>query len=1078
MHSYIHILSTPTADTAGTALILDVGKQSYLFGNIHEGLQRTCIQRNARLSKTSQVFITGETKWKNVGGLFGLILTLADTNPQAGMSDTEPTRLKKQAATPEQLAAKAKKMLASEAERKQAFIEAGLDPDEHEHDNSAKQRLFLPTLTIHGGKNLTHTVATGRRFIFRKGMPVEILEHTEARGQEFPSDGRDPDWADDNVQVWKLPVEPFEKSDASDISPESARKRSFDEFAQVDQPSPRNEAASINHAYTAEDLKARDQETRKFVVTEMFNSPWRLDNLFETPLRKVELPAVLWIRDKDTHKLERYVPPQDEPLPDIKVFVRRPWPGALIERLPATKPSEMAMSYIVRHFPQKGKFRPKKAKELNVHHLVWSALQNGATVKSQAGLTVTPDMVLDPARTGGGFAVVDVPTKDHLITLLNRPEWEMTRIMDGLQAIVWNLGPGLARDPSLKSFVQQHVALKHVISAPDISPNYITFDSTATLVIRLNQIDPERYRIPIYSNISPLASLSEQTDEDKDTTHVNATRDFKLQLEPQLQIQEPPNKQPFLDTRKVLQLMPKEVLELADSARENVASDRLMDTLTAQNLPSQDAEVICLGTGSSSPSKYRNVSATLLRVPGCGSYLFDCGEGTLGQLRRLYSPAELKEVLDDLKAIWISHMHADHHLGTTSVIQAWREANHGPNRQVLSLDSPRLKATNLIEAVLQEKKLFLFGGQQMIRWLEEYSLVEDYGYDQVVAIDTLPATLTNPRSSLMSWNGTKVGFRTLDPAIGDCRPSEQFVRIGRNSTVLVHEATFDDDMQSDAQAKKHSTMSEAIGVALAMRAQRLVLTHFSQRYHKLPNLGALDNMEVKFNDPVELNDSTQESDDLPADSEARDRSTETADQSRNEYISTAPQASGQSSAFSSSSNTPLPSPNKHQLKVAIAFDFLRVRVGDIAYMEKFTPILQQMFERLEQEEKAKAKDSPGEVERTKKMQEKDEKREKLKKLERENKEAKLRRADNYQQLRRRNRDPKNKGRNEDLTQNTRGGERHGEGQGRSPSQARVTREMQEDETEVARPDAESVRRGPSPSGSIGSCSAEMQHAAR
>ncbi|KAL8809495.1 MAG: hypothetical protein Q9200_003363 [Gallowayella weberi] len=1115
MHSYIQILSTPTADTPGTALILEVGNQSYLFGNIHEGLQRTCIQRNAKLSKTSEVFITGKTEWKNVGGLFGLILTLADANTQAVMSDTESTRRKKETATPEQLAARAKKMLKDEAKRKQAFIEAGLDPDEHAHDNSAKQQLTLPTLTIHGGENLTHTVATGRRFIFRKGMPIEIVEHTEARGQEFPTDGREPDWADENVQVWKLPVEPFDKSNAADISPESARKRSFDEFAQVDLPSPRNEAASINHSYTAEDLQALDREARKCVVTEMFNSQWRLDNLVETSLPKVELPAVLWIRDKDTHKLERYYPPQDEPLPDIKVLIRRPWPGALVERLPATKPSEIAMSYIVRHFPQKGKFRPQKATELNVNQLVWSALQNGATVKSRDGVTVTPDMVLDPTRTGGGFAVLDVPTKDHLMTLLNRPEWKITRVMDGLQAIIWNLSSGLARDPSLQSFIQQHVALKHVISAPDISPNYITFDSTAALVIRLNQIDSERYRIPIHSNISPLASLSEQTDEDKGTRYINATRDFKLQLEPQLQIQEPPRKQPFLDTSKVLQLMPKNVLKLADTARRDVASDRLVDTLTGRNLPSQDAEVVCLGTGSSAPSKYRNVSATLLRVPGCGSYLFDCGEGTLGQLRRLYSPAELEEVLGDLKAIWISHMHADHHLGTTSVIKAWREANHGPDRQALSLDSPPLKATNVIEAIQQEKKLFLFGGQRMMEWLEEYSLVEDYGYDQVVAIDTLPANLTNPRSSPMSWNGSQVGFCTLDPAMnrammdatgiqnlvscsvdhcvgsqavhvrfhtgfgfsysGDCRPSEQFVRIGRGSTVLVHEATFDDDMQGDAQAKKHSTMSEAIGVALAMRAKRLILTHFSQRYHKLPNLGALDNMEVKFDDPVEPNDSAEEPD-LPADSEARDIFTETSDPSTDEYISTAPQASGQSSAFSSPSNSPPPSPSKHQLKVAIAFDFLRVRVGDIAYIEKFMPTVQRMFEELDQEERAKAKDNPGAIGRANKEQEKEEKREKLKKREQENKEAKLRKNDNHQKVRR-NRDPTNKGRNEDLTQDTRSGERHGEGQHRSPSHERVTREVHKDGTEVVRPDAESIRTSPSPNGGVGSCSAEMQHAA-
>ena len=69
---------------------------------------------------------------------------------------------------------------------------------------------------------------------------------------------------------------------------------------------------------------------------------------------------------------------------------------------------------------------------------------------------------------------------------------------------------------------------------------------------------------------------------------------------------------------------------------------------------------------------------------------------------------------------------------------------------------------------------------------------------------------------------------------GDCRPSKSFARIGQGSTVLVHEATFDDELKGDAIAKLHSTTSEAIQVGLAMGAKRVILTHFSQRYANLP----------------------------------------------------------------------------------------------------------------------------------------------------------------------------------------------------------------------------------------------------
>lgn len=63
--------------------------------------------------------------------------------------------------------------------------------------------------------------------------------------------------------------------------------------------------------------------------------------------------------------------------------------------------------------------------------------------------------------------------------------------------------------------------------------------------------------------------------------------------------------------------------------------------LTENNLPSclenirrDDLEIVLLGTGSSQPSKYRNVSSVYINLFSKGSLLLDCGEGTLGQLKR------------------------------------------------------------------------------------------------------------------------------------------------------------------------------------------------------------------------------------------------------------------------------------------------------------------------------------------------------------------------------------------------------------------------------------------------------------
>jgi len=44
------------------------------------------------------------------------------------------------------------------------------------------------------------------------------------------------------------------------------------------------------------------------------------------------------------------------------------------------------------------------------------------------------------------------------------------------------------------------------------------------------------------------------------------------------------------------------------------------------------------------------------------SMLLDCGENTLGQLYRHFGSENIVSVLQKLRAIFISHLHADHHL--------------------------------------------------------------------------------------------------------------------------------------------------------------------------------------------------------------------------------------------------------------------------------------------------------------------------------------------------------------------------------------------------------------------------------
>ncbi len=687
----------------------------------------------------------------------GMILTLADAATASAASRAEVMRMKleRRKAREEEERQRKKKpsKKASSSSLGKAYISKDLEVEEED-----------PSLTLHGGPNLTHTIATARRFIFRKGTPVQVHEHHQEQEVTDAERAWEPTWADKRIRVWAMPIAPSENiNKPKDLPRDTHKKRSLGEFITGEPPTP----AEVSDQHSIEpnapkDQAKRNQELRESIVNEMFSSEWRFDTLIELPLHQVKLPASIFVRNLATKKIEKYtgpVPNGTAPVPNINVLVRQPWPGALIDHLPPTKPSNIAMSYIIRNHKMRGKFRPATAKELNVPPgPLWTALAAGSEVQSTDGKTITPDMVLEPSKEGGGVAVVDLPSKDYVANLVNRPEWKAEKVMTGVGAIVWILGPGVAHDDTLSIFISARPMLNHIISSPDHCPNYLAMTAAATSAIRHSLIDPARYPIPIHYNEVPSQSEPKTPELEKASDSLLlAKRGLRIQLEPSFAVTES-NVVPHLNTSLVIQETPREVLKLGQAAQQEVHWNTVEAATADNGLPSPDAEIICLGTGSAIPSLHRNVSGTLLRVPGCGSYLLDCGENTLGQLKRIFTQPQLIELFHDLKLIWISHLHADHHLGTASVIKAWYEEVHGKD-----LEKPRPSLTEALLAsgkFLEEgKRLFVVGHRDMGRWLEDYSTVEDYGYSQIVPLETNYNMKDFDRGSL-EWNRVDVGFNT------------------------------------------------------------------------------------------------------------------------------------------------------------------------------------------------------------------------------------------------------------------------------------------------------------------------------
>lgn len=758
MHCHIQFITTPTVDTPGTGLVLHFDDKRYFFGQAHEGLQRASLQHGSKVLKVRELFLTGTIGWQTAGGLLGTMLTLADAAKASLASQNEQQRLKR-----DQALRRAK----VEEERWLRSVKPGkLGKPRPIQSIPEIVELTQEPLGIHGGPNITHMLATARSFVFRQGTPMDVDEIAGAAERTEPEVDWPPTWQDAHVKVWALPITSLEHDGTATLSSPtrrgrkaSSRKRDLAHYMNGQQQEPSDlEGDEIDSVDGAED---RAQKIREHVVHEMFRSAWRFDNLVETALADVKMPAKLFTRDPETKSLRAYdgpVPDGTTPVPNINVLVREPWPGALVAHLPPTTPSSIAMSYIVRNHKQRGRFMAKVAKGLGVPPQMNSQLARGEHVTLNDGTIVTPDQVLEAGKEGGGAAIIDIPSKEFIPALLRRPEWHEAKVMTGVGAFIWILGPGVARDTSLVGFMEEFKDCKHIISSPEHCPNQFMMSSAAVAAVHHHLIDPERYALLQHHNIS---SESAETIADV-LTPVMAQPGLILQLEPTVSIQDQQVQQPVNLIRAIDQISPA-VLRLAKRAKDDIKAELAQIPLEDQNLPSPGAEIICLGTGSALPSLHRNVAGTLLRVPGYGSYLFDAGENTLGQLKRIYSSEELVELFRDLKMIWISHLHADHHLGVAAVIKAWYEVVHGQDlvkRRAPSTEDHLLHVDKILD---EGRRLFVVGSSGLTRWLYEYSSVEDYGYDQLVPLEvTAPATAF--RQTKFEWNCVDVGFSSTKNA--------------------------------------------------------------------------------------------------------------------------------------------------------------------------------------------------------------------------------------------------------------------------------------------------------------------------
>jgi ribonuclease Z len=481
-------------------------------------------------------------------------------------------------------------------------------------------------------------------------------------------------------------------------------------------------------------------------------------------------------------------------------------------------------------------------------------LKAGMDVSLEDGRVIRQQDVCDQQEKGERFLVLDCPSVDYMDSLLVDPKIAA--------AIVCETHP-------LACVV--HFTPTEVLQTKQYQ-QWLTHFNSSVQHILIN----DRNSALAYADAHKLQEKLSLIDEDVfpplnviDKADPFETPDFKISS----QIVQPATNFEFVMRPKGKKVIHIEPLchDSSVAQKELNEVDGIQQAIEQYKLATKDIsaqretypEVITFGTGSAVSGKLRNASCLLINLSETSSMLFDCGEGSLGQLRRFYGEERSKQIVRNLKSIFISHLHADHHIGLLSFLNYRKQLQKEHSLDPLVLYLPDAVYHFLLKMDSEFEPLVTTYEYRDNPRIGTQEVSSAYVQKSDVAAISL-AKVKHCRQSCGIAIQTKPNAAGKSYKIvysGDAMPTNTLVEIGQDADLLVHEATLDDVHYMDALAKHHSTTSQAIDMGNQMNARYTLLTHFSQRYSKLPFITetftdrvgvAFDNMRLRLSDVSKL----------------------------------------------------------------------------------------------------------------------------------------------------------------------------------------------------------------------------------
>ncbi|XP_072027819.1 zinc phosphodiesterase ELAC protein 2-like [Amphiura filiformis] len=529
----------------------------------------------------------------------------------------------------------------------------------------------------------------------------------------------------------------------------------------------------------------------------------------------------------------------------------------------------LTVAYVCKLHSKPGKLLMNKIKEFGVrpHGPHLTDLKKGIPHTTEDGRVVKPEDVLGPSEPAIYFIVLECPSEDYIEAVTTNEVFSRHHAGNDSDTakIVFHISPQEVIDNSsyqewMKKFgpSTEHV----VLNQSNNSPIHFGAHRLQTKLNLLHQgIFPQ-----LLTASTEKDKTCAPTDQGDDSFRLQEGETFMLyHLRPDLGWTR--EHVPSDNVKEYL----KEVEELPQefhSSLEDLKNSLEILPSSHGNINNKYPELVFTGTGSAVPMRDRNVTGILLNVSETQSLLLDCGDGTYGQLYRFYGSKHVDDIIAKLHCIFVSHIHLDHHSGLIQIVLEWNrimDERGESNRKLIIVGPTSLKPwLAMYDAEcepLRFKRSIKFIDLRALSYFENdvvrnspsphvKSLLELLDLTQ---FDTVPVRhcFNSHAVVLTHRSGWKLAYS------GDCMPSHKLVQVGQNADVLIHEATLEDGMNEEAFEKRHSMISEAIDVGNRMNAKFTLLTHFSQRYMRIPYFKSevkgqvgitYDNMRVSFSE--------------------------------------------------------------------------------------------------------------------------------------------------------------------------------------------------------------------------------------